>query len=859
MDEGVFTSATEATSWQQSPSDTSNTGVGKRGAAWIFAASASQAQSLVGTDTGVFPLVSPLTSSELRKRWRPWFILSIVLLACVLLLLLTGIITDIPGVRGQIAENSPVALYWLSNLLLNYAYVFTGFLWYILVIVGVLALALLGWRWWSLRHTWTSTLPAIPFHALAYQHNQFLAACSEGLFRSSDHGQHWTKIDHSPVVQVFAPDALPALFAGTQDGRVLRSEDAGNTWQDFSPGLQLSNVQAFASATGGIFAAGQPDSTDPDAQWNHIQLQRGDVDLDKLYPRVLPGSWIMLRQGNRVALFKGLTVETRPCKDFKKGKDITSIYVDGSANGEKLAAFARNATAVFAQNERLALFDDRPLQGDTLPFDRFVPKLAPDQYLSVSGKRARLRVSGHVGTPLELTSTDGARKASFTAAETLIVMAPSTPAPAGGYTWLLQDRNGFVGSFTAPLEATSYEAADEQDETVSELVTIGAIQQQETTTVLLASDHALANVYDRSSVTCCANIVHATHGQTVANEVLGSVDIGHDRRSFSLKQKPLTYVSSLAAETDQPDMLTILVNGIPWQRVPSFLNAESGQRAYMVQHDSSGNTSIIFGDGERGAHLPTGQEHITATYRVGSGQAGNIPANSLTVLRTRPPGVQQVTNPVPATGGVDAETMDDARLNAPLHVQGMERIVTPNDYEYFTRVFAGVSKVQVKMLWYERRKVIHITVAGEQGQAVARDALLSAINAATAPLSPPAFVDECETLYFQVDAALVIEAAYVPLADTVLAQARDALTGAFSFSRRELGQSLALAEIVTVLQAVPGVVAVQMHHLYLTGATPALNTFLEARPARVETATFHPAQLLLIDERSPQAIVLTQA
>src|SRR5262249_40040622 len=139
---------------------------------------------------------------------------------------------------------------------------------------------------------------------------------------------------------------------------------------------------------------------------------------------------------------------------------------------------------------------------------------------------------------------------------------------------------------------------------------------------------------------------------------------------------------------------------------------------------------------------------------------------------------QQVTNPVPALGGVSAELRDDARRNAPLHVQNLQRIVTLNDYKHFVQIFAGISKVQVKRLWNGRRQLIYITVAGEPGQQVAKDALLEAINAAVATPSQPVSVDVFEPLYFQLDAALVIEAAYAAVAETVLAQVTDALTTA---------------------------------------------------------------------------------
>lgn len=647
-------------------------------------------------------------------------------------------------------------------------------------------------------------------------------------------------------IRAFETSASPSIFAGTQDGRVFQAPANGDTWSEFSHHLELSQVQVLLAAGNGLFAAGIPGSTDAENLWSRFQLREHRLDLDKLYPTFVSNSWVVLRQNDDIAVYNATSVGPLARKDYARGKDFSSAIVDGP---EPLSSFDRNASSVLIQSEQLPLFDDEPIQGDTLPLNSFVAGLYPGQKLMISGKRLRLRVTGQANSALQLASIDGLRQARFTPDDTLVVMGITATNTPDVYTWQLQDREGFVGSFTASITVINYEPAPAQDEIVSELITVLAVQAQNTTTLKLTAP--LTNVYDRSSATLCANVVAATHGQTVENEVLGSVSMQRDTRRFKLKQKPLTYTSAVQAEQHLPDALQVQVNGVPWHAVPMLYGLKSNRRAYVVQNDSQDNTWLIFGDGNYGAHLPSGQEHITATYRVGSGQAGNVPANSLTTLRRRPPGIQKVTNPISASGGADPESNDMARINAPLHVQQtMLRIVSLNDYKHFARAYAGIGKVQVQSLWTGRRHLIYMTIAGENNQPIDKSSLfyqnlLSDVRNAVITPTQPVEIAPCETLYFQLDASLVLQPGYEP--DTVTANVTQQLIQTFGFEARNLAQPLSDSEVITTMQDVDGVAGVKLKALYIKGQPQKLNAELQALPGRLEMGTLHPAQLLLID------------
>jgi predicted phage baseplate assembly protein len=95
--------------------------------------------------------------------------------------------------------------------------------------------------------------------------------------------------------------------------------------------------------------------------------------------------------------------------------------------------------------------------------------------------------------------------------------------------------------------------------------------------------------------------------------------------------------------------------------------------------------SIRLADGswrQYGAVPPKGSEIRFSRYRHGGGRDGNVSAGKLSVLKAAIPGVASVSNPGPATGGVDAESVENARARAALEFRTRYRAVTADDYEF---------------------------------------------------------------------------------------------------------------------------------------------------------------------------------
>lgn len=395
-------------------------------------------------------------------------------------------------------------------------------------------------------------------------------------------------------------------------------------------------------------------------------------------------------------------------------------------------------------------------------------------------------------------------------------------------------------------------AAVSNGKVASEVVEIKTINNiGDTTRITLVAN--LTRAYLRETVVINANVARATHGETKKDEILGSGDGSLGFQRFILKQKPLTYVSA-PVPGGAASTLQVRVKGVLWHEVPSFYQVGPGDRAYVTRRDDDSSLAVRFGDGATGARLPTGTNNVTATYRTGIGLEGLVDAGAITTLLSRPLGLKSVTNPVPATGAGDPETLADARVNAPLTVLTLDRIVSVQDFEDFARSFAGIGKAQATLLWNGERRLLHLTVAGADGGAV--DPASESFKNLVAGVDAARHADHAirvsphTALTFTLNARVAVDPDLIQ-AD-VFSAVKAALTAAFAFEVRGFGQGVSASEILAVMQNVPGVVAVDLETL--NGLDPITHPNIPARLARWDAMTIKGAELLLID---PDGITLT--
>ncbi len=90
---------------------------------------------------------------------------------------------------------------------------------------------------------------------------------------------------------------------------------------------------------------------------------------------------------------------------------------------------------------------------------------------------------------------------------------------------------------------------------------------------------------------------------------------------------------------------------------------------------------------------------MKATYRRGIGLDGLVRAGQLSTLLTRPPGLKSAINPLAAEGADEPESFANAQQNAPLTVLTLDRVVSLEDYENFSRAYAGIAKALATWTW----------------------------------------------------------------------------------------------------------------------------------------------------------------
>jgi len=433
--------------------------------------------------------------------------------------------------------------------------------------------------------------------------------------------------------------------------------------------------------------------------------------------------------------------------------------------------------------------------------------------------------------------------------------AASTSLTLQGYIdGLLKGRRiALTGELTSP--------PGELNQEILTLSEDGAARRSEGYTSLHFQD-GLTNTYRRDTVTLNANVVPATHGESVS-EILGNGDGATPNQTFRLAKPPLTHTPA-ETETGSETTLEVRVDGILWNQAPFHYGLEPADRTYTVRIDNEARAHVIFGDGKQGARLPTGSSNVTAEYRSGIGLDGELGEDRLTLLKTKPPEVREVTNPVVAAGAEDPETLGLARQNAPLKVKTLERVVSLQDYEDFARTYAGIGKARASVIWNGAEEVVHITVGSSSGGTTTSDqnaGLRDAIEGVRDPREPVE-VAGYDPVPFRIAAKVRIDDAY--LWETVKAEIEGTLVAAFSFEQRAFGQPVTSAEVITRIHGVEGVIAVDLDELHgytkLAAVIPPLRSDVLAARTAVYSKTAGevlPAQLLLLEESKLEITEMT--
>ena len=521
------------------------------------------------------------------------------------------------------------------------------------------------------------------------------------------------------------------------------------------------------------------------------------IALDNVYDKIVPGGWILLEDAKRnVPLVSRVQdVKERSRADYGISGKVTEVTLDKKwldlTSKSNLSA-VRNV-AVFAQSEKLELAE--------FPLDPVKDAIA--------------------GESIELDGIYGGLESG---------------------RWLIV--SGKRNDLKIPA---------------SELVMLSGSEQRSNLEVpgdklhtFLKLAGGLANTYDPNSVTIYGNVVQATHGET-RTEVLGNGDARRHLQEFALKQFPLTYVSA-ATPTGVKNSLSVRVNDIRWDEASGLASLGPNDRSFITRTGEDSKTSVIFGNGVRGARVPTGVENVKAVYRTGIGKAGNVNAEQISILSTKPLGVKEVINPIRASGGADRETRDQARRNAPLAVMSLDRLVSIQDFADFARTFAGVSKA----IATQSHGRVQVTIAGADGIPINEtSSLFRNLEAAFGKFGDPQQPMQLavyQPLLLVIQAKVAILPAYQ--FETVAPKIRAALLAAFAFDNRDLGQDVLRSEILATMQNVEGAEYIDLDTLATISSQ--LNDLPSEQSKPRKRIPVSPGQLAYLTPDISETLILTE-
>ena len=173
----------------------------------------------------------------------------------------------------------------------------------------------------------------------------------------------------------------------------------------------------------------------------------------------------------------------------------------------------------------------------------------------------------------------------------------------------------------------------------------------------------------------------AIHADIVEGEILGDSD-GVPGQEFRIERYPIL------AGAGAPVLDTMSDDGwVEWEAVEHFAASEPGDRHFVLDAVAG---SVRFGPAIReadgsirqcGAIPPDGMSIRLRGHAVGGGRTGNVSKGAIRTLKSSIPFVAEVENLESAQGGVDGETIEQAKARGPILLRTRSRAVTAEDYE----------------------------------------------------------------------------------------------------------------------------------------------------------------------------------
>ncbi len=616
--------------------------------------------------------------------------------------------------------------------------------------------------------------------------------------------------------------------------------------------------------------------TDEYGNWPQLSARPAGarIDLEGIVEDVSKNNWVVLAKPKYVELYNIDTVETAELAGFSISEiegqptvdraEITRLNVDTSTH---LTWFQPGKTDVYLKGLEYELGSDvqnliTHVQGPKLLLDRLVLGLQKGQLVVIRGKRVRVRVD-YRDEELSLADVSGEKSTPLVPGDILVLLSAPVVVDEDHTQWHVKDKFGTEGIVLGPAGALTIIPAEDDEKADKEGSTIedaGIVSEQgkildvkrSSDPTQITLEKPLTIVFDPVTVTIHANVAEATHGET-NREVLGSGNGAAANQRFKLRKKSMTYIPAVTP-TGGESALEVRVNGILWEQVRELDGLSKNDKKYIIRQDDEGFTTIIFGDGINGARLPTGVENVVATYRSGIGFAGNVGTGSLKLIQNKPLGVKSVINFQAPYGSGEPESRDMARTASPKTVLTLDRVVSLKDYESFAMGVAGIEKAQAASFLIGEKRIVHLTVAGSQGETTAPGSgnyggLIDTIKAFRDPMEE-VLAESYQLRTFGVIMRILVDSQYET--QTVEMAIRLAMQETFSFENRDFGQDVTPSEVTSIFHSVEGVVAADIDDIYWVEMGPSESPpvpvdKLTGLWARLEEGIIKPAVLLLID------------
>jgi predicted phage baseplate assembly protein len=180
--------------------------------------------------------------------------------------------------------------------------------------------------------------------------------------------------------------------------------------------------------------------------------------------------------------------------------------------------------------------------------------------------------------------------------------------------------------------------------------------------------------------------IGAVQAEVIEDEVIG-VSEGVPGQRFEVARQPIV-------PSGEPLQLEVSDDEEGWQdwsEVQDFSKSGPNDRHFIldpVVGEVQLGPSVRLSTGDMlyyGAVPPKGAILRLPRYHTGGGRSGNVAARALRVSRTSIPYVSRVENRRAASGGVDGEDVEEAKIRGPIVMRTLGRAVTAEDYEQLAR------------------------------------------------------------------------------------------------------------------------------------------------------------------------------